>query len=285
MATHRISLFSLAALAGITFTAPAAASIYEVNFTGIITNANDQGSALFHNGVNGQIGQTISGQILIDTAGYADQNASIYNGVYGPTNGLFPQPLNYFLSSFTIDGQTFHGSEFMGPNSQHSLEQAAIQNIPPVNYNQQDIIEINDGSQMLYCSDSNNPASCNGGALATHQLNLKLFGIYDFVSSDALSQVLNLNTADINAIVASAGGGQANGYTLQSYDTSILPSYAWLYNASGQFDLTSLSIGPQQQSGAGGPIPEPATMALCAVGFAGLALSRRRRQIRTESHY
>ncbi len=249
---------------------PARAAEYTLSFTGVITNSTDQGGVLFGNGpTGGQNGLAITGSFTFDSAAYADQLGSIYNGAYGPTNGLFPQPLNLITSSFTVAAQTFLPSQYMGPATQHSLEYGAVQNIPPVNFVQQDIYEIFDGSQKLLCSNPLVPATCTGGSLAETTLRLKLFGIIDFLGSDELAQPLSLDSTALAAIIGAPGGGQTNSYLVRATDDALTTT---LFNAAGEFALTSLTLGPTPAQ----DVPEPVGMLAAAAGLLGLLRMRRR---------
>ncbi len=249
-------------------TTPVAAQVYQLDFTGVITDSRDRGPSSLFGGADlgGQIGVAIAGSILIDTAGYGDQNAQPYYGTYGPTNGLFPQPLNYFVSSYTILSRTFQGSQYMGPATQHSLESAYVQDIPPLNDVQQDIFQISDGSQRLVCSNPANPQTCSGGESAVNQLTIRLYGIYDFVSSDALAQSFNLNAATIADIVAAPGGGQGSSYLMRNDGNDAAGRAYW---AEGSFVLSSLRLAPAQA------VPEPGTLPLMLLGVASWCLRRR----------
>lgn len=273
MDAQRLTRFTLiVAATALLFSNPAAAAPYRIDFTGVISNSTDQGSVLFGNGASGgQNGLTVTGRFDFDSTAYADQNPSPYFGTYGPTNGLFPQPLNLITSNITIAGQTFYGSTYMGPSNQHSIEFASVQNIPPVNHVQQDIYWISDGSQKLVCANSN-PASCSGGAQGTSQITLKLFGIYDFLGSDGLAQPLDLNAAQIGSILGSPGGGQSNSYFFQESNATYTQ---WLFNAGGEFNLTSLRIS---EVPAVTPVPEPEIYAMMGLGLGLLGWAGRRRK-------
>ena len=262
------------ALAAIFLTSSARAATYNLDFTGTISNSTDMGSVLFGNGVSGgQNGLTVSGRFSFNSGAYTDGNASEYFGVYGPTNGLFPQPVNLITSNITIGSQTFYGSSYMGPSTQHSLEFVSVQDIPPVNFVQQDIYWINDGSQKLLCS-SGDPSSCNGGALGTSNISLKLFGITDFIGSDAMAQSLDLDASEIASIVGGPGGGQSNGYVFQEqYQTG--SGWAWAFNAAGEFNLTSMRM---YEVPAVTPVPEPEIYAMMGLGLGLLGWAGRRKR-------
>ena len=261
------------ALAALSLTSPVRAATYNLDFTGIISNSTDMGNVLFGNGVSGgQNGLTVSGRFSFNAGAYPDQNGLPYFGVYGPP-GQFPQPVNLITSNITIGSQTFYGSSYMGPSSQNSLEFVSVQDIPPLNNVQQDIYWINDGSQKLLCS-SPDPSSCNGGALGTSQITLKLFGITDFIGSDAMAQPLDLDANEIASIVGGPGGGQTNSYLFQEqYNNGF--GWAWAYNAAGEFNLTSMRM---YEVSAVTPVPEPEIYAMMGLGLGLLGWAGRRKR-------
>jgi len=264
----------LALAAVVLLASPAHAAVYNLDFTGTISNSTDQGSVLFGTGVSGgQNGWAVSGRFSFNSTAYADQDGSQYFGVYIPTNGLFPQPLNLITSNITIGSQTFHGSTYMGPSTQHSLEFVSVQDIPPVNNVQQDIYWIHDGSQKLLCS-SGDPSSCNGGAMGTSVISLKLFGITDFIGSDAMAQTLDLDAGEIASIVGGPGGGQTNSYLFQEQYATV-NGWAWAFNAAGEFNLTSMRM---YEVTTVAPVPEPEIYAMMGLGLGLMGWAAQRRK-------
>ncbi len=258
--------------------APAfAGPLYYLDFKGVVTNSFDSGNpasggALFGGATDGgQVGQEITGRIVIDGTGYADRDSSPYRGWYEAANGLFPQPTDFFQASFSLASRSFNASEYMGAASSHSTEAAAVQDIPPVNWVQQDIYEIRDSSQRLSCSNPSDASTCNGGALASTELRLKLYGIYDFLSSDALVQGLDLDAADIAAITGAAGGGQDNQYLMYRYGAA----GGLEFDARGQFALSSMTLRLAPSDDGSGQVPEPGSLALAALALAAVWRSRR----------
>ncbi|MEN9784291.1 MAG: hypothetical protein RJA24_1634, partial [Pseudomonadota bacterium] len=152
-------------------------------------------------------------------------------------------------------------------------EFVSVQDIPPVNFVQQDIYWIQDASQKLFCSSSA-PSSCTGGALGSSVISLKLYGITDFIGSDAMAQPLDLNASEIASIVGGPGGGQSNGYVFQEqYQTG--SGWAWAFNAAGEFNLTSMRM---YEVPAVTPVPEPEIYAMMGLGLGLLGWAGRRKR-------
>jgi len=243
------------------------ATVYSVTFTGVITNSRDAapfaGVGVIFGGMSegGQNGLTISGSMLVDTAGLVDSVADPSIGAFGPTVVAFPQPTNLITSQYTIAGQTFLPSQFMGPPSGHSGEFAVMQD-RFISHGQQDMFWLQDISQALLCSDPRISSTCNGGALNTNLLQLKFAGLADFISGDGLNQNLSLNLAALTAITTGPGGAEDNQYLLMG------PGY----DAAGQFSLTSLTVSPFEETA----VPAPSGLLALLAGSAVLGVARHR---------
>ena len=266
------SIATRSTLTGLTFAAVAAclptqasAALYTVTFTGVITNSRDAapfaGVGVVFGGASsgGQNGLVISGSMLVDTGGLVDGVADPSIGSFGPPVVAFPQPTNLITSHYSIAGQTFHPSQYMGPPNGHSGEFGFMQD-RFVSHGQQDVFWLQDLSQALLCSNPSVPATCTGGALNSNFLQLKFAGLADFISGDGLNQNLTLDLAALTAITTGPGGVEDNEYLLLG------PGY----DAAGEFILTALTIMPLRESA----MPAPPGLLTLWAGSAVLGVAR-----------
>ena len=272
MATRAHWIAALAVTTALAMPRPADAALVTVSFTGTVdASSYDLGGTIYGQGVTGQIGDTISGSFLIDTAGLVDSNPNPTIGVWGGGGPAFPQPFSFLSGQYTIDGVTVQTGQHLAHPNGHSIEAAAVHDRNPAQ-TPQDFLRLSDGSQFLFCTDPGNAIGCTGGTLADSIVTIEIFGNVNFLQNETLEQAFSLNSTDIATIVGAGGGAGGTYYHWRVADTHPFP---YQYDARGGFTLTSLSFTPFNEEPVG--TPEPASLALFGLALAGLAQARRLR--------
>jgi len=251
---------SLLALSAVT--APAA--LVNVTFTGtVLAGAYDRSGTIYAQGVSGQIGDIVSGSYLINTAQLIDFNLDANIGIWGPNTNPFPQPFSALTGSYTLDGVTIQTGQHLAHPTGHSIEQAWV-------YDQngglagQDYLRLLDGSQLT---------TINSGSLADSYLFINVYGNLNWLQNQTLEQAFSLDSASITALVNSGGAasGEYGHWRLNDARTE------YLYDARGEFRLTSLSFAPVVLQTPPNAVSETAhSLTLVGVALAGLLVARRR---------
>jgi hypothetical protein len=255
-----LTLGSLLALSSVA----AHAALVNVTFSGtVLPGAYDLSSAIYGQGVSGQVGDTISGSFFINTAQLLDSNANPNIGIWGPATNPFPQPFSALAGSYTVDGVTIQTGQHLAQPSGHSVEDAWVYDIN-TGVAGQDYLRLQDRSQHT---------TANSGSLADSYLIINIFGNLNWLQNPTLEQSFNLNAANIAAIV-NAGGAASGEYGHWRVNES---RTAYVYDARGEFSLTSLSFAPVPEQPSPNPVPEPAnSLTLLGLALAGLLATRGR---------
>jgi len=129
------------------------------------------------------------------------------------------------------------------------------------------------GNQNGWCLATgfvyNNPDPCFGAALLNVGQNLITYDTQMIVGDNTWGALLQSETQVYteNTLLANSGSGAVDAFNTAHTYFTVLTDGASLRSASGH----DYSVASQ-------PVPEPGTLALVGLGFAGLAASRRRKQ-------
>lgn len=261
MKTIRTLTFgSFLALSAVT----AHAALVNVTFSGtVLAGAYDLSGTIYGQGASGQIGDTISGSFLIDTAQLIDFDANPNIGIWGPATNPFPQPFSALSGSYTIDGVTIQTGQHLAQPNGHSVEEAWVYDLNG-GLSGQDYLRLQDRSQLT---------TVNAGSLADSYIILNVYGNLNWLQNQTLEQSFSLDSATIAALVNS--NPTYSGEYGHWRKTDTLGAYT--YDARGVFTLTSLSFAPVPEPTPPNAVPETGhSLTLVGLALAGLLAARRR---------